>query len=506
MEKLVSEILEQGIILFSQSPFSSSILMVKKDDSYHFCVDYHAFNEVTVKDKFPILAADEMFNELGGEIIFSKLDLWAGYHQIRVRERDIYKTAFRTHDEHYEFLVTPFGLTNTRSTFEATMNQLFLPYLRKFEHQFLVKISKCAFGASTLEYLGHIISERGVEVDSNKVAVVRDWPVPKTQWQGESETTAFEPLKLQLCTTLVLSLSEFKQTFVVETDAADESIGLDFSIEYKPETMSQPLTELMGELKAEKRDLEELRILHQQLDQGIAATNLSQAIGGYLQPLATPTTVWQDVSMDFIMGIPLSKRFTVVLVAVDRFFKYAHFSPLSASFNARKVAETQLFKLSGTQLNHSTAYHPQMDGQTKVVNRGLEQYLRAMVADHPTQWVRFLLRVEHCYNTTYHSIIKMTLYQALYGKVPLAIIPYPPGSSTFAALDDAEILERVGKVAYQLALPSDSKIHPVFHVSILKLFSEMILKKTGLPQEVEDGRAIEQPVASCGSRVLFHNG
>ena len=217
MKRQITEMLESGEIQPSVSPYGAPVLFVKKQDgSLRMCIDYRALNKQTIKNKYPLPRIEEMLDRLGKAKYFTKLDLRSGYHQIRVAEEDIYKTAFSTRYGHYEFLVMPFGLTNAPATFQTLMNDIFRPFLDRFvmvylddiliysdspeehaEHirkvldllrknKLYCKESKCEFFKTEVAFLGHVISGEGVKADPRKVQAVVDWPQPENVKQVRS--------------------------------------------------------------------------------------------------------------------------------------------------------------------------------------------------------------------------------------------------------------------------------------------------------------------------------
>ena len=210
LKRQLDDYLATGFIQPSKSPYRAPVIFVKKKDgSMRMCIDYRALNKITIKNKYPLPRIDDMLDRVGGSKYFSKIDLRSGYHQIKIAEEDIYKTAFRTRYGHFEFKVMPFGLTNAPATFQSMMNNLFQEYIDKFvsiyiddilvfskskeehlEHLKIVldilrdaklygKMSKSEFFKTEMEFLGHIVTRDGIKVDPHKVQVVRDWKTPK---------------------------------------------------------------------------------------------------------------------------------------------------------------------------------------------------------------------------------------------------------------------------------------------------------------------------------------
>lgn len=188
------------------------------------------------------------------------------------------------------------------------------------------------------------------------------------------------------------------------------------------------------------------------------------APAGLLQPLLIPDNIWEEISMDFISGLPNSQGKDTILVVVDRLRKYAYFIALSHPFTALTVAQNfmdqiyrlhglpksivsdrdpifvsnfwkELFKLQGVKMSYSTTYHPQSDGQTERVNRCLEQYLRCMTGEKPKDWPKWLPLAEWWYNSSYHISIKATPYEIVYGRGPPMHIPYKSATSNVELLD-----------------------------------------------------------------------
>ncbi|KAJ9512244.1 hypothetical protein QJQ45_012797 [Haematococcus lacustris] len=210
LKRQLDELLAKGYIRPSTSPFGSAVLFVrKKDGSLRLCVDYRALNQLTIKNRYPLPRIDDLLDQLAGARVFSKIDLKSGYHQIRVAEADIHKTAFRTRYGHYEYTVMPFGLCNAPATFQRLMNDIFRPHLDQFvlvylddiliysrseaehlehlrtvlgllrQHQLYANLSKCAFFLPSMDFLGHIISAAGIHPDPAKIRAMVDWPVPR---------------------------------------------------------------------------------------------------------------------------------------------------------------------------------------------------------------------------------------------------------------------------------------------------------------------------------------
>ncbi|GJS19163.1 putative reverse transcriptase domain-containing protein [Tanacetum coccineum] len=255
----LQELSNKGFIRHSSSLWGALVLFVKKNHgSFLMCIDYRELNKLTVKNHYPLPRIDDLFDKLQGSSIYSKIDLRLGYHQLRVREEDIPKTAFRTRYGHYEFQVMPFGLTNTPAVFMDFMNRMCKPYLDKFvivfiddiliysktkqEHEVYLKLilellkkeelyakfSKCEFWIPKVQFLGLAgYYRRFIEGFSKIAKSITKLTQKKVKFDwGDKQEAAFQLLKEKLCSAPILALPEGADNFIIYCKASHKGLGV----------------------------------------------------------------------------------------------------------------------------------------------------------------------------------------------------------------------------------------------------------------------------------------
>nr|GEU70582.1 putative reverse transcriptase domain-containing protein [Tanacetum cinerariifolium] len=388
----LQELANRGFIRPSTSPWGAPILFVKKKDgSFRMCIDYSELNKLNVKNRYPLPRIDDLFDQLQGSSIYSKINLRSGYHQLRVRDKDIPKTAFRTRYKHYEFQVMPFGLTSAPAVFKDLMNRMCKPYLDKFVIVFIDAI--LIYSRNKEEHANYlrIIMEllrkekfQGLHVDPAKIEAVKNWASPTTptkicQFLGlggyyrrfikyfskiaksltiltqKDKKMAFQILKQKLYEAPILALPEGNDNFVVYCDASIQECQKPFSLLIQPKI---------------------------------------------------PIWKWERITMDFVTKLPrTSNGHDTIWVIVDRLTKSAHFIPTRET--ERMDTLTWLY-IKEVISRYRVPISIISDRDSHFTSRFWQSLQNALG--------KALTMVEFSYNNSYHASIKAAPFETLYGQ------------------------------------------------------------------------------------------
>ncbi|GKV30687.1 hypothetical protein SLEP1_g39472 [Rubroshorea leprosula] len=459
---------------------------------------------------------NDLFDQLKGAQVFSKIDLRFGYHQLKIKPDDVPKTAFRTRYGHYEFLVMPFGLTNASVRFMDLMNRVFSKYLDKFVVVFIddiliyssshalhekhlrivletlrserlfAKFKKCEFWLDNVAFLGHVVTKDGIFVDPQKIEAVVDWNRPNSVVEKDRVITyASRQLKpyeenypthdLEL-TAVVFALKMWRhylycETCEIFTDHKSLKLCVPRDHALRREIMGDAHNTSYTVHPSSTKMYRDLRVKAEH-----------QRLPGKLQLLPIPQWKWENITMDFVMGLSASieKLANMYMNEIVRL----HGVPVSIVLDrdTRLLSHfwTSLQQALGTQLNFSTAFHPQTYKQSEKTIQILEDMLRACVLDWKGSWDQHLSMAEFAYNNSYQSSIRMAPFEVLYGRrcrSPVCVTHlrcpqvWHPGNIESEVYWTISYLERVGEVAYRLELPGNlAGVHYVFHVSLLRKY------------------------------------
>ncbi|TYK21915.1 putative 22 kDa kafirin cluster [Cucumis melo var. makuwa] len=460
----LQELVDKGYIRPSVSPWGAPVLfMKKKDGTLKLCIGYRQLNKVTIRDKYPLPRIDDLFDQLRGAALFSKIDLRSGYHQLKVRESDIAKTTFRTRYGHYEFRVMPSSLTNVLAVFMDLMNRIFHQYLDQFvivfiddilvysvnkeahekylrlvlqtlrDKQLYAKFSKCEFWLEQVVFLGHVVSAKGVSVDPQKVEAVVNWERQTSarevhSFLGKHYGIYYDASRLGLgC---VLMQDGNKELNLRQRRWLELMKYYDCTIEYHRGKANVVVDALSRKSRLSKSALCGIRVAL------LSELRVSKVVVTVEDSGSLLAQFQEHITMDFLFGLPRTSsghdgillyvpiKATSTLDQLARLYVNKIVSqygvPVSIVLD-RDPRFTSKFwpsfqKAMGIRLKFSTSFHPQIDGQSERTIQTLEDMLRACVLQLKGSWDTHLPLMEFANNNTYQSNIGMTPYQALYGR------------------------------------------------------------------------------------------